>query len=369
MLWHKLSHKNLTLFAKEIGISEVAIKNPANKLFKELDTHLEVSVQDLNQDLLVLKRPRLLKKKLKRECDILEISFPSNENALDYTPKPVRGSGAKTCCHIGNVPRPNEMTFNPRLKDILKEQPLPIALGAGFFGFFAHLGFVEALKKEGIEISMISGSSAGALVGAILGSNISTPDALKLLSEISVKDVWDPGLGLGYLKWKNVENILRANLHPRLEELSLNVAISTFEVRTLKTKVFTEGETAPIVRASCTPPFLVHPAKINGKRYFDGGIFDKSGIMGIPKEKRFVSHFLMSHLRDRKWDFSYNLKKRRANQLIICFSDLIEVKPSNLRIGYEAYARCFENTMRLLNTDISDLNRHQSFYGELKEFK
>ncbi|MEA9357230.1 patatin-like phospholipase family protein [Bacteriovorax sp. PP10] len=260
------------------------------------------------------------------------------------------------------------MNSNSKLKDILKEEPLPIALGAGFFGFFAHLGFIEALKQEGIEFSMISGSSAGALVGAILGSNISTPDALKLLAEVPVKDVWDPGFGLGYLKWKNVENILRANLHPRLEELSLNIAVSTFEVGTFKTKIFTEGETAPIVRASCTPPFLVHPAKINGKRYFDGGIFDKPGIMGIPKEKRSVSHFLMSHLRDRNWDFSHNLKKRRPNQLMICFSDLIAVKPSNLSVGYEAFARCFENTIRLLNTDISDLKNHKSFYGDLKEF-
>jgi NTE family protein len=260
------------------------------------------------------------------------------------------------------------MNPNLKLKDILKEGPLPVALGAGFFGFFAHLGFIAALKEEGVEISMISGSSAGALVGAILGSNISMTEALKLLTEIPVKDVWDPGLGLGYLKWQKIEGILRTHLQPRLEELSLNVAVSTFEVRTLKTKVFTTGETAPIVRASCTPPFLVHPAKINGKRYFDGGIFDKPGIMGIPKEKRFVSHFLMSHLRDRKWDFSHNLKKRRVNQMMISFSDLIEVKPSNLSIGHEAFARCFDNTIRLLNTDISDLLNHKSFYGDLKEF-
>lgn len=260
------------------------------------------------------------------------------------------------------------MNSRLKLKDILKEEPLTVGLGAGFFGFFAHLGFIQALKEEGIEISMISGSSAGALVGAILGSNISTPDALKLLAEVPVKDVWDPGLGLGYLKWKNVESILRANLSPTLEELSIAVAISTFEVRSLKTKVFTSGETAPIVRASCTPPFLVHPAKINGNRYFDGGIFDKPGIMGIPKEKRFISHFLMSHLRDKKWDFSHNLKKRRANQLMICFSDLIEVKPSNLSVGYEAYARCYENSMSVLNTDLCDLKNHKSFYGDLNEF-
>lgn len=256
-----------------------------------------------------------------------------------------------------------------KLKDILKEEPIPVALGAGFFGFFSHLGFIEALRSEGIKISMISGSSAGALVGAILGSNITTPDALKLLAEVPVKDVWDPGLGLGYLKWRKVESILATHLHPRLEDLSLKIAVSTFELRTFRTKVFTTGETAPIVRASCTPPFLVHPAKIDGKRYFDGGIFDKSGILGIPEEKRFISHFLMSHLRDRKWDFTHNLKKRRANQLMISFSDLLEVKPSNLSVGYKAFDLCFENTIKLLNTDIDDLKNHQNFYGDLKDFR
>jgi NTE family protein len=258
------------------------------------------------------------------------------------------------------------MFSNIKLKDILKEEPLPIALSAGFFGFFAHLGFVEALKKEGIKISMISGSSAGALVAAILGSNISTADALKLLTEIPVKEVWDPGFGLGYLKWRNVESILATHLNPRLEEMSIKVVVSTFELRTLKTKVFRIGETAPIIRASCTPPFLVHPAKINGKRYLDGGIFDKSALEGIPKEKLFVSHFLMSHLRDRKWDLEHNLKKKRANQLMISYSDLIEVKPRDLSIGYDAFNRCFENTIELLNMDIEALKNNKSIYGDLE---
>lgn len=256
-----------------------------------------------------------------------------------------------------------------KLKDLLKEEPLTLALGAGFFGFFAHLGFVDALKQEGIEISMISGSSAGALIAAIIGSNISTPAALKLLTEIPVKDIWDPGIGLGYLKWQKVESILAANLNPRLEDLSIKVAISTFELRTFKTKVFTEGETAPIVRASCTPPFLVHPARINGRRYFDGGVFDKPAIEGIPKEQRFVSHFLMSHLRDRKWDFSHNFKKLRSNQLMISFPDLIEVKPSKLAVGHEAYQRCFDLTLELLNIEIELLSNKTSFYGDVEKFK
>lgn len=87
------------------------------------------------------------------------------------------------------------MTKDLKLKDILKEEPIPVALGAGFLGFFAHLGFMEALKEEGVEVSMISGSSAGSLAGAILGSNVSAKEAIKYFTEIPVKDL------LGSRRW------------------------------------------------------------------------------------------------------------------------------------------------------------------------
>lgn len=255
------------------------------------------------------------------------------------------------------------MTKSLKLKDILKEKPIPVALGAGFLGFFAHLGFIEALREEGVEISMISGSSAGSLAGAILGSNVSTQDALKFFTEIPVKDIWDPGIGFGYLKWKKVEDIFASLLKPRIEDLSLNIAVSAFELSSLKTKVFTSGPTAPIIRASCTPPFLVHPAKIDGGRYLDGGIFDKHGFLGIAEDKRFISHFLLSHLPDRKWDFTFHLKKKRPNQIMICIPDLVEVLPSKLSQGYEAFECCFENTMKLLNTDVEELKNHPFVYS------
>jgi len=255
------------------------------------------------------------------------------------------------------------MTKSLKLKDILKQEPIPVALGAGFLGFFAHLGFIEALREEGGEISMISGSSAGSLAGAILGSNVSTKEAIKYFTEVPVKDIWDPGIGFGYLKWKKVEEIFASILHPRLEDLSFKVVVSAFELRSMKTKVFTHGPTAPIIRASYTPPILVHPAKIDGRRYLDGGIFDKHGSLGIPDDKLFISHFLLSHLPDRKWDFHFHLKKKRPNQIMICIPDLVKVLPSKLDLGYEAYDCCFENTIKLLNTDVEELKNHPFIYS------
>ncbi|MBY0414540.1 MAG: patatin-like phospholipase family protein [Bdellovibrionales bacterium] len=258
--------------------------------------------------------------------------------------------------------------MNNLLKNTLSKKPYPIALSAGFFGFFAHLGFIEALKHEGIEVNMISGSSAGALAGAIIGSGLKTEDALKILTSIPIKDIWDPGLGFGYLKWAKFEKMLADTLHPKLETLDIKIAVSVFELKSFKTKIFREGPTAPIIRASCTPPFLVHPAKIFGKRYFDGGIFDKPGVQGIDSNTPFISHFLMSHLADRKWEFSKTLKNLRPNQLMISFPDLIEIKPKNISDGYKAFYKCYENTLAILNTDLESLKDSKSFFGDLTKF-
>ena len=42
---------------------------------------------------------------------------------------------------------------------------LGLALGSGGVRGLAHLGVLRVLEQEGIEVSFIAGSSAGALVG------------------------------------------------------------------------------------------------------------------------------------------------------------------------------------------------------------
>lgn len=75
MLWHKLSDKNLALLAKEIGISEIAIRNPANKLFKELDKHLEVSVQEFESRFIGIKTAKTIEKEIKKRMRYFRDKF------------------------------------------------------------------------------------------------------------------------------------------------------------------------------------------------------------------------------------------------------------------------------------------------------
>lgn len=75
MHWYKLSDKNLNLLATEIGISDIAIKNPAIKLFKELDKHLETSVQEFEARFIGIKTARVIEKEIKKRMKYFRDKF------------------------------------------------------------------------------------------------------------------------------------------------------------------------------------------------------------------------------------------------------------------------------------------------------
>jgi NTE family protein len=62
------------------------------------------------------------------------------------------------------------MSAAPTLREGLMEEPFALGLSAGFFGFFAHAGMVQALEEEGLWPARAAGSSAGALVAGLWAS-------------------------------------------------------------------------------------------------------------------------------------------------------------------------------------------------------
>ena len=51
-----------------------------------------------------------------------------------------------------------------------RKKKIGLALGGGAARGIAHIGILDALRKEGIPIDMIAGTSAGAIVGALYAS-------------------------------------------------------------------------------------------------------------------------------------------------------------------------------------------------------
>lgn len=75
MLWFKMSKKNLAMQVKEMGITETAFKNPANRLFKELDKHLEKNVEEFNSRFTGIKTASVIEKEIKKRMRYFRDKF------------------------------------------------------------------------------------------------------------------------------------------------------------------------------------------------------------------------------------------------------------------------------------------------------
>src|SRR5437899_11100919 len=78
------------------------------------------------------------------------------------------------------------------LRERLSGKRFGLVLSAGYFGFFGHAGFVEALLAAGLRPSAWAGTSAGGLVAALHAAGMPPPRIAELLTTLERKHFWDP---------------------------------------------------------------------------------------------------------------------------------------------------------------------------------
>ena len=84
-------------------------------------------------------------------------------------------------------------SFEPRTRlDGGPAKPcIAIVLSAGYFGFFAHAGFMLAIEELGIDYRAIAGSSAGAIVAALHASGVPANEIVNMLTSVRRSEIWD----------------------------------------------------------------------------------------------------------------------------------------------------------------------------------
>jgi NTE family protein len=237
------------------------------------------------------------------------------------------------------------------LRDWLQEGPFSLGLSAGFFGFFAHCGFVSVLEDEGIMPSHISGASAGALIGGLWAAGLS-PDAMRdTLFQLQRKDFWDPSLGAGLLRGRLFSTLLEGLL-PRktFAHCRTKLSVSIYDIFARKTLALSSGDLAPAIQASCTLPGLFQPLWVNGRPLWDGGIFDRPGLLGIGQHQRILHHHLSSRSPWRKKE-GVNAPKQ-PGLLSFSIDELPRVGPFRLEVGRQAFDAARRATQRALSLPV-----------------
>ena len=155
-----------------------------------------------------------------------------------------------------------------------------IALSGGGSRGIAHLGVLKALEEMGVDIQVVSGTSAGSIAAALYASGMSTDEIynhMKNKKFIDYAKIILPTDGL-----MNLDN-LRKNLNEILkkksfEEMEKKLYIALTNLYSGEIEYMHHGSVIDAVIASSSIPILFSPVEINGQKYTDGGVIDNLPI-------------------------------------------------------------------------------------------
>jgi len=158
-----------------------------------------------------------------------------------------------------------------------------LVLSGGGVRGVSHLGVLKALDEENIQIDHISGTSAGAILGALYSYGY-TPDFIldAILSANFFKLMSPVFTGTGMLSMDKIGVFLKNYLkHDSFEELKIPLNVIATDLRKGASVNFNSGELIkPILCSSCIP-IVFKPVLFNGVEYVDGGILSNFPVAPI----------------------------------------------------------------------------------------
>ncbi|MEW6666205.1 MAG: patatin-like phospholipase family protein [Thermodesulfobacteriota bacterium] len=268
---------------------------------------------------------------------------------------------------------------------------LGVVFSSGFFGFFAHAGFLRALRETGLEASGYGGTSSGAVVAAMAASGMPDDAIQEVLFSVRKADFWDPdppgvlvreALGrfrgyTGYLGGEGFAKLLRKIPLKRIEDARVPLVIGATNLTERREHLFTRGDLISALQASGAVPVFFKPVEIDGCLYVDGGVVNKAPLLGLAdavRPEKVLVHFIPSadmagdgnpflkkamtplHLQHLAINIgrqeAYRLQREMALgkgiELREVVSDAPSVGPNTLGLGPRAYQRAYERGLEVL---------------------
>jgi NTE family protein len=214
-----------------------------------------------------------------------------------------------------------DLLINRLAREIARRR-IGLALSSGAAKGLAHIGVIQVLEENGIEVDCIAGSSMGAYIGSIWAYGLDGTKLEKLARELEGRwgllRVLDPSLPprRGFLNTRRTVARLRRSIGTaHFSELVRPLRVLATHLDTLERVVFSSGEVASAVEASIAIPGICVPVTLDGETYIDGGISDPLPVdvleeMGI--ERIIAVNVIPPPERIRQWHDCRNEPNGRA---------------------------------------------------------
>jgi len=159
---------------------------------------------------------------------------------------------------------------------VVKRKNLGIALGGGAARGWAHIGVLQVLKREGIDIDIVAGTSIGALVGAVYCAGWLDEFALRV-ANFDWKQIlafFDPVIPKsGLIDGRRISDFVRHFVKDnKIEDFTKKFAAVCTDVLSGEEVVLHQGNVIEAVRASISLPGIFTPLKLSGRLLVDGGL-------------------------------------------------------------------------------------------------
>lgn len=151
-----------------------------------------------------------------------------------------------------------------------------IALSGGGVRGISHLGVLKALGEIGIVPAKVSGTSAGAIVGAMFCQGYQPEEILKIIVETNYFKFMRPAISWnGILKMESVGDLYKLYLpHNNFAQLKTPLAVAATDIQRGKVVYFDEGELIKPIMASSSIPGMFEPILLEDKFLVDGGVLN-----------------------------------------------------------------------------------------------
>lgn len=150
-----------------------------------------------------------------------------------------------------------------------------IALGAGSARGFAHIGVLQALEEAGISPTVVTGSSAGSLVGVFYAAGFTPWQMQEVALKVRDIDVADLTTGnkRGMISGRSLQRLVNRFVKDvPIEKMPRQFGAVSTDLDTGETVVLRRGDPGAAVMASCSIPGVFIPSTYNGRELVDGGL-------------------------------------------------------------------------------------------------
>ena len=155
---------------------------------------------------------------------------------------------------------------------------LGVALGGGSARGYAHIGALGTLERHGFHPSIVSGTSFGAVIGALYASGQTPQEMREAAAQLRRRDIFpritDFGLHRAALfHGDKLESYFARMVEGRdFSDLVRPLIVVATDVDTGERVLLREGSLAKALRASASMPGIFAPVELNGRRLVDGGL-------------------------------------------------------------------------------------------------